>query len=57
MESSEVRGRGHRCSARSRASMKCLRSMACFGAGGVGVLQAKRSRSTACFGPGGSDVL
>jgi hypothetical protein len=58
-----VRGRGRRCSARPRASVKqsrsmaCSarprastkqsRSMACSGAGGDGVLQAKRSRSRA----------
>jgi hypothetical protein len=29
----------------------------CFGAGGGGVLQAKRSRSTACSGAGGGNVL
>jgi hypothetical protein len=45
MEPSEVHGRGHRRSARSGVSAKRSRSMACSGAGGGGVLWAKRSRS------------
>jgi hypothetical protein len=39
------------------ASVKRLRSTACSGAGGGGVLRAKRSRSTVCFGARGGRVL
>jgi hypothetical protein len=41
MESSKARGQGHRRSTQSGASAKRSKPMACSGAGGGGVLQAK----------------